>query len=114
MTNITQHFHAPVGSATGSGDIHADTINAINGITDEQFRAICLGMLGIVQSLPSSSLKDEGANIVAQAAKQPSQTRLERMIGWLQKAKVGAETTEGIVKAADGLIETIQSIDLSG
>jgi hypothetical protein len=112
--NITQNFNAPVGAATGSGNISASTINAINGMDSEQLKAVLLSVVSLIPHVASPDLQREGTQIVEEVAAAPTKSAVGRLIDWLGKAKGGVDATNQLVNSADGLIGTLQNFDLPG
>ncbi|NJC34644.1 hypothetical protein GGR88_002158 [Sphingomonas jejuensis] len=114
VTNLTQNFYAPVGSATGTGAISADTISAISNVNNVQLQSALLSASSLLEKLKDEDIRAEGKVAIESVAKAPSRLGIGRVIDWLGKIKNGMDTTSGLISSADGLIETFQNMDFPG
>lgn len=114
VVNIHQTFNAPVGAATGQGHISASTIAAVNQVQSPELKSALSKALQLVEQVPDPVVQEEGKAAIEEAAKNPSRSALGRIIDWAGKAQRAADSVTGFVSSADGLIETLQNIDMPG
>jgi hypothetical protein len=115
VTNIKNTFGegSNFGALSFGGDVNTATINAINSVQHEPTKQVLQAVLAFINVADlNPGQKAEGAQLVREAAGEPTKTRMQKLIGYLKTIGGGAQAAGSAVAGVDGLIDKVQSLPM--
>jgi len=111
---VEQHFHGPIGAVTGSGNITAETITAVNRVENPEFKALLERVLAELSKYEESPAKAEATAAVGQAAKEPSRSKIDKVIGAMKKLGKGVGAVHKVATNVADVIGDLEAFDALG
>jgi hypothetical protein len=111
---IEQHFHGPVGAVTGTGNITADAVTAINNVENPELKALLERVLAELSKHEESPEKAEAAAALAEVAKEPSRSKLDRVIRAMKKVGRGVSAIHKVASGVADVIGDLEGFDAFG